>query len=192
MFSGLPVTTPSTEWPLFIEYVSKIQAITRPSVPTSGAGMSFSGPISLMISVVKRRVMLLELGLRELLRVAGDAALRAAERDVHQRALPGHPHRERLDLVERDVRVVADAALRRAARDVVRHAVALEDWTDAVVHDHGNRDDDRLLALLQDCDQVRVDLERVRDALKLLLGDLERVLAEMGDGGLDGGHRVTP
>ena len=26
--SGLPVTTPSTEWPLFIEYVSKIQAIT--------------------------------------------------------------------------------------------------------------------------------------------------------------------
>ena len=52
MLSGLPVTTPSTEWPLFMEYVSKIQAITRPSVPTSGAGMSFSGPISLMISVV--------------------------------------------------------------------------------------------------------------------------------------------
>ena len=26
-------------------------------MPTSGAGMSFSGPISLMISVVKRRVM---------------------------------------------------------------------------------------------------------------------------------------
>jgi hypothetical protein len=33
-----------------MEYVSKIHAITRPSVPTSGAGMSFSGPISLMIS----------------------------------------------------------------------------------------------------------------------------------------------
>ena len=50
------MTTPSTEWPLFIEYVSKIQAITLASVPTSGAGMSFSGPISLMISLVKRRV----------------------------------------------------------------------------------------------------------------------------------------
>ena len=50
--SGLPVTTPSTEWPLFIEYVSKIQAISRGEVPTSGAGMSFSGPISLMISLV--------------------------------------------------------------------------------------------------------------------------------------------
>ena len=41
---------------MFIEYVSKIQAIVEPSVPTSGAGMSFSGPISLMISLVKRRV----------------------------------------------------------------------------------------------------------------------------------------
>ena len=50
------MTTPSTECPLFIEYVSKIQAITRESVPTSGAGMSLSGPISLMISLVKRRV----------------------------------------------------------------------------------------------------------------------------------------
>ena len=50
------MTTPSTEWPLFIEYVSKIHAITLASVPTSGAGMSFSGPISLMISLVKRRV----------------------------------------------------------------------------------------------------------------------------------------
>ena len=51
------MTTPSTQWPLFIEYVSKIHAIVLAFVPTSGAGMSFSGPISLMISDVKRRVM---------------------------------------------------------------------------------------------------------------------------------------
>ncbi len=51
------MTTPSTEWPLFIEYVSKIQAIVAAFVPTSGAGMSFSGPISLMISEVNLRVM---------------------------------------------------------------------------------------------------------------------------------------
>ena len=50
--SGFPVTMPSTEWPLFIEYVSKIQAISRGLVPTSGAGMSASAPISLMISEV--------------------------------------------------------------------------------------------------------------------------------------------
>jgi hypothetical protein len=52
----LPVTTPSTEWPWFIEKVSKIHAITAGVVPTSGAGMSFSGPISFTISDVYRRV----------------------------------------------------------------------------------------------------------------------------------------
>ena len=64
----------------------------------------------------------LELAARHRLRVADHAALRAAERQAHQRALPRHPHRERLDLVERDVGVIANAALRRAARDVVRDA----------------------------------------------------------------------
>ena len=88
--------------------------------------------------------------------------------------------------------MVADTALRRAARDVVRHAVALERLDGAVVHDDRHGDDDRLLALLQDRDQVRIDLERVRDPVELLLGDLERVLAEMGDGGRNGGHEVTP
>jgi hypothetical protein len=87
----------------------------------------------------------LELALGEDLRVADDPALGAAERDAHQRALPGHPHRERLDLVERDVRVVADPALRGPARDVVRDPVAGEDLDAAVVHRDRDRDLDRLL-----------------------------------------------
>ena len=130
----------------------------------------------------------LELAARELLRIADDAALGAAERDVHQRALPGHPHRERLDLVERDVRVVADAALGRAARDVVGDAVALEGLDRAVVHRHRDRDDDGLLALLQDVHQALVDLEDVGHAAQLRAGDLERILAEVGLGGFDGRH----
>ncbi len=56
-----------------------------------------------------------------------DAALGAAKRDVDDRALPGHPHRQRLDFVEGDVGVVADAALGRAAVDVVLDPVAGED-----------------------------------------------------------------
>ncbi len=44
--SGLPVTTPGTEYPLCIETVSMIQAITWAFVPTSGAGMSESGPMT--------------------------------------------------------------------------------------------------------------------------------------------------
>ena len=39
---------------------------------------------------------------RELARVAADAALRAAVRKPQQRALPGHPHRERGALAEAD------------------------------------------------------------------------------------------
>ena len=45
-----------------------------------------------------------ELGLRELARVAAHAALRAAVRQAQERALPGHPHRERGALAEVDRR----------------------------------------------------------------------------------------
>ena len=84
--------------------------------------------------------------------------------------------------------MVPDTALRGAARDVVRDAIALERPHLAAVHRDRHRDDDRLLALLEDLDQVRVDLEDVRDLAELLLGKLERVLAEVGDGGFDGRH----
>ena len=47
---GLPVTTPGTEYPTFIEYVSMIQAMICSSVPMSGAGISRSGPIRGRIS----------------------------------------------------------------------------------------------------------------------------------------------
>ena len=76
----------------------------------------------------------LELLLAELLGIDDDAALAAAVRDADDRALPGHPHREGLDLVERDVLVVADAALGRAAAEVVLDAVAGEDLDRPVVH----------------------------------------------------------
>ena len=50
----------------------------------------------------------------QIVRVADDAALAAAQRDVDDRALPGHPHRERAHGVERLLRVKADAALATA------------------------------------------------------------------------------
>src|SRR2546422_11550041 len=57
MTSGLPVTTPGWAKPLFIEIVSMIHAIVWLSVYTSGAGMSFSGPMMIEISEAYRRVM---------------------------------------------------------------------------------------------------------------------------------------
>jgi hypothetical protein len=133
----------------------------------------------------------LELAAREPLRIDDDAALRAAERDAHQCAFPRHPHRERLDLVERDVRVVADAALRRAARDVVRDAVALEDLRRPVVHADRNGDLDRFLARAEHAHEVVVDTEGRRDPSQLRLRDLERVLAQMRDRCVDRRHRMA-
>jgi len=49
---GLPVTTPVAVLPVFIEYVSIIQAMIWPLVPTSGAGMSRCGPMIKPISLV--------------------------------------------------------------------------------------------------------------------------------------------
>ena len=91
----------------------------------------------------------LELLLRELLRVAADAALGAAVRQVHRRALDRHPRRQRHHLLERHVGVVANAALARAARQVVLDAIALEVGDAAVVHLDRHVDDQRALGPLQ-------------------------------------------
>jgi hypothetical protein len=53
---GLPVTTSGTAYPICIEYVSIIQAIVCSFVAMSGAGMSFSGPMTGRSSIVYRRV----------------------------------------------------------------------------------------------------------------------------------------
>ena len=86
----------------------------------------------------------LELGLRVVARIDDHATLGAAVRDVEQRALPRHPHRQRADLVEVDVRAVAQPALCRPAGVVVLHPVAGDDLHAAVVA--AQRDADRELA----------------------------------------------
>ncbi len=50
--TGFPVTQPGTVWPACMEYVSMIQAMVWAFVLTSGAGMSLSGPMMRLISVV--------------------------------------------------------------------------------------------------------------------------------------------
>src|SRR6185369_13037772 len=92
----------------------------------------------------------LELLLAELLGIDDDATLAAAVRDADDRALPGHPHGEGLDLVERDVLVVADAALGRAAAEVVLDAIAGEHLDGAVVHLHGEVDGELAAGLAED------------------------------------------
>ena len=83
------------------------------------------------------------------MRVAADASLGAAVRQAQQRALPGHPHRERGALAEVDLRVVADAAFRRAEHARVLDAVAGEDAPGPVVELNGDADDKRPLGIAQ-------------------------------------------
>src|SRR2546422_9724293 len=45
--------------------------------------------------------------------IAHHPALRPTERDVHERALPRHPRRERLYFLERHVEIESDTALGR-------------------------------------------------------------------------------
>src|SRR5205823_9572889 len=66
--------------------------------------------------------------------IANNAAFRAAERDVHDGALPGHPRSEGFDFVECNVGMIATAALTRSASAVVLHADAFEYANAAIVH----------------------------------------------------------
>ena len=104
-----------------------IQAITWASVPTSGAGMSLSGPMKDRDLGGEPAGQPLQLGGAQSLGVEDDAALGAAEGEFDDSA---HFQVIRMAraraLVEVDVGVVAEAALDRAAGDVVLDAVAGE------------------------------------------------------------------
>ncbi len=116
----------------------------------------------------------LQLGHRELRRIEDDAALAAAEGDVHHGALPRHPHRQRPHLVERDMLVVADAALGRAAIGVVLHTIAGEDLNGAVVHAHGEANGNLTLGLAQDGAHRLGQIETLGGGIELLNGFLKR------------------
>ena len=109
------------------------------------------------------------------LRIAHHATLRAAVGDPNDRALPGHPHRERFDLVERYRGVIADAAFARSARGVVLHAVAGEDLHHAVRHPHREVDRELALGRAEDPSHVWIEMELVRRDAELFKRDLPRI-----------------
>ena len=114
-----------------------IHAMVCSLVFMSGAGTSLSGPMkSMSLGGVAARDAL-QFALRQQRGVADDAALGAAERNVDDRAFPGHPGGQRAHFVERHVGREADAALGRAAGDGVLHAIAGEHFDAAVIELHG-------------------------------------------------------
>src|SRR5205807_9582214 len=117
----------------------------------------------------------LELAGGELAGVDDDAAFGAAVGDVDHGALPGHPHGEGLDLVQRDVRVEAEAALGRAAIDVVLDAIPGVAAHAAVVHLDREVAGELPLDLSQDHSQAGVQLEHVGGLVELVLRRVPRV-----------------
>ena len=156
-----------------------------PFVLTSGAGMSFSGPIRTSISVKKRRVSASSSFIDSFFGSTMTPPLPPPYGMPDDRALPGHPHRERLDLVEAHVLVVADAALGRPAPEVVLDAIAREHPDRAVVHLHGEVDRQLTAGLAQDAAHALVEVEPLGGQIELLLGDRPRI--DVG-GNVLGGH----
>src|SRR5258708_6111677 len=117
----------------------------------------------------------LQLAAGHLLRIADHAALRATVGDVHYRAFPGHPGRQRLHLIQADVGVVADSTLRRSEGKAVLDPISLEDANRAIVHSGGNADDQTALRLDENLPNAGVELEVFRRSGELLVGDMERI-----------------
>ena len=111
----------------------------------------------------------------QVVRVADDAALAAAEGDVHHGAFPRHPRRQGPHRIERLVGVEPDAALVRAPRVVVLHAEPAEHLHLPVVH--ADRDGELELAdgPPQELAGALVEVEDVGDFVELGLGHLEGI-----------------
>ena len=117
-----------------------------------------------------------QFALAELLGVAHQTALGAAERHVDQRALPGHQLGQRNYLVHGHVGVVANTPLAGPEYAIVNHPVTLEALHAVVVHFHREVDHVDALGLLEEIDQATLQsLYVLRSAIELDLADRDRI-----------------
>ncbi len=105
--------------------------------------------------------------------VNGHAALAAAQGDIGDGALPGHPHRQGAHGVERLGGVEADAALVGAAGVVVLDAVAEEEPERAIVHAHRELELELAGGPAQDLRHLGVQVELPGDVVELALRHLK-------------------
>src|ERR1700678_225664 len=100
------------------------------------------------------------------MRIANHAALRAAERNIHDRALPCHPTGEGAYFVQRDVRCIADTAFGRTARNRMLYAEASEDLEMPVIHLHRNVDREFAVGITQHPPQAVIQIELLRSQIE--------------------------
>ena len=138
--------------------VRRGNVLLRPNHRKNGAGVATRHPF--------------QFALRHVLRVAGDSALGAAERNIHDRAFPRHPRGQRLHLIERDLRVIADAALGGAAHRAVLHAISLEAVNVPVVHADRHCDHEDALGILDHLPGILIEPHCICCCIEVLQGNV--------------------
>jgi len=122
--------------------------------------------------------------MRESVRIAANAALGPAKRNVDDGALPGHPRCQRTNFINIHIGRVAYAALGRAASEIVLDAKAFKDFYAPGIH--ARRDVDLQLAVgdAHHRIEIGVQIEQLRRAIKarhhgfkrIVLLDLSRII----------------
>src|ERR1039458_8861293 len=109
----------------------------------------------------------------EVVRIANDSPLCSSQGNIHHRALPRHPHRQRPDRVNRLLRMETDTTLPRPTRVVVLHAETAENFHRAVVHSHRDGKMELPQRVAQEVPGGRIQAEVFGYLVELLLCDLK-------------------
>jgi hypothetical protein len=159
-------------YPYRDEYASIIHAIVRVHIGRGDVTVGSEDVADRLGEAPREPLLLAE---AHHFRIALHAALRASERNVDHRGLPGHQGRKRAHLVEVGVRVVADAALVGTAGGVVLDAVAGEDLEVAVVHANRHLHGQLPVGRAEDRAHLVLEADVVGGAVEEVVDRFERV-----------------
>ena len=115
------------------------------------------------------------LALAQIVRIANDSAFGSSQRDIDDGTLPGHPHGQSADRVDRLLRVKANAAFARPAGVVVLNAEAAKDLDASVIHACRNCEVELAQGITQQFAGRRVQSQILGYLIELGLCDLERI-----------------
>ena len=141
----------------------------------SGAGTSWRGPTFMATWRIQPRQDAFLFSIAEIVRIADNAALSAAEGNVHHGAFPGHPHGESADGVHGFMRMEPDPALVRAAGVVVLNAESPENLGASVVHADGNQEMILAQGIAEQIAGRLIQAEFPGNGVELLLSHLKRI-----------------
>ena len=114
-------------------------------------------------------------GIGEFFRIADNAALTAAKRNIDDGALPSHPAGEGANGVNRFGREPTDTAFCRTSRRIILNAETLENSRGAVVHFDGKSDPDFALRGAQQLGGRFVESQHFRSLEDALFRNGERI-----------------